>query len=80
MRNMRKVFSGNVQRIRRVVIPGSDNTRTCFQSFSGYRFEKKLVKSSAKIDAVQINSRLSEIADDLNKIIGEAKIVAGEGE
>lgn len=43
-------------------------------------FEKKLIKSSARMDVVQINSRLSEIADDLNKMIGETKIVIKKGE
>ncbi len=37
-------------------------------------FEKKLARSSAKIDGVQINSQLSRISDDLNKLIGETKI------
>ncbi len=43
-------------------------------------FEKKLVKSSAKMDIVQINSQLSEISDDLNKMIGETKITVEKGE
>lgn len=43
-------------------------------------FEKKLVKSSAKIDGVQINSQLSKISDDLNTLIGETKIAVEKGE
>ncbi len=43
-------------------------------------FEKKLIKSSVKMDVVQINSQLSEITDDLNKVIGETKIVIEKGE
>ena len=36
-------------------------------------FEKKLVKSSVKINIVRIKSQLSEISDELNKVIGEIK-------
>lgn len=43
-------------------------------------FEKKLAKSSVKIDAVQVNSQLSKISDDLNKLIGEAKLAIKEGD
>ena len=43
-------------------------------------FEKKLAKSSAKIDGVQINSKLAKVSDDLNKLIGETKIAVKKGE
>ena len=43
-------------------------------------FEKKLAKSSAKINAVRVNSQLSKISDDLNKLIGRTKIAIEKGE
>jgi hypothetical protein len=43
-------------------------------------FEKKLAKGSAKIDIVQVNSQLSEVSDDLNKLIGETKIAVEKGD
>lgn len=43
-------------------------------------FEKKLAKSSAKIDGVLINNKLSTISDDSNKLIGETKIAIKKGE
>jgi hypothetical protein len=43
-------------------------------------FEKKLAKSSVKINAVQINSQLAEISDELNKLIGETKIAVERDE
>jgi len=42
-------------------------------------FEKKLAKSSAKINIVQVNSQLAEVSDELNKLIGEAKIAVKKG-
>lgn len=41
-------------------------------------FEKKLAKTSVKINIVQVNSQLSEISDDLNRLIGETKIAVGK--
>jgi len=43
-------------------------------------FEKKLAKSSVKINGVRVNSQLSEISDDLNKLIGGTKIAIEKGE
>ncbi len=43
-------------------------------------FEKKLTKSSAKINVVQVNSQLSEISDDLDKLIGKTKITVKKDE
>lgn len=43
-------------------------------------FEKKIIKSSAKMDVELINSQLSEISDNLNKFIGETKVVVEKGE
>lgn len=43
-------------------------------------FEKKLAKSSAKIDGVRVNSQLSKISDDLNKLIGGTKMAIEKGE
>lgn len=43
-------------------------------------FEKKVNKSSARINNVQINARLSEISDDLNKLIGGTVMAIEEGE
>lgn len=43
-------------------------------------FEKKLAKNSAKINIVQVNSQLSEISDELNKLLGEAKIAVKKDE
>lgn len=42
-------------------------------------FEKKVNKSSAKINNVQINSRLSLISDDLNRLIGRTVMKIEEG-
>ena len=43
-------------------------------------FEKKLAKSSAKINAVRVNSQLSKISDDLNKLLGRTKTAIEKGE
>ena len=43
-------------------------------------FEKKVNKSSARINNTQINSRLSLISDDLNKLIGGTIMLIEEGE
>ena len=43
-------------------------------------FEKKVVKSSVRINMVQINSELSKISDNLNKLIGSTIIVIEKGE
>lgn len=43
-------------------------------------FEKKVNKDSARINNVQINLRLSEISDDLNKLIGGTIMIIEEGE
>ena len=42
--------------------------------------EKKVFKTSVKIDGVQINTELSKISDDLNKLIGGTKIAIEKGE
>lgn len=38
-------------------------------------FEKKVIKTSAKIAGVQINNQLSKISDDLNRLSGRTIIV-----
>lgn len=43
-------------------------------------FEKKLTKDSVKINVVQVNSQLSEISDELNKLIGKAKLAVKKDE
>lgn len=43
-------------------------------------FEKKVKRKSAKIDSIQINSQLSLISDDLNKLIGGAIMTIEKGE
>jgi hypothetical protein len=43
-------------------------------------FEKKVNKTSAKINNIQINSQLSLISDDLNKLIGGTIIIVENGE
>lgn len=43
-------------------------------------FEKKVNNSSAKINNVQINLQLSDISDDLNKLIGKTIMIIEEGE
>lgn len=43
-------------------------------------FEKKVIKSSARINIVQINSELSKISDNLNKLIGNTIIIIEKGE
>lgn len=42
--------------------------------------EKNLADNSVKIDMFRVNSQIAIIQDDLNKLIGEAKIVIEEGE
>lgn len=46
--------------------------------FIRVNFEKKLNKNSVKINTVQVNSQLSEISDELNKLIGKVKLVIKE--
>lgn len=41
-------------------------------------FEKKLTKSSVKINIAVVNSQLALISDDLNKLIGETKFAIQE--
>lgn len=41
-------------------------------------FEKKIARGSARLNIVQVNSQLSELSDDLNKLIGETKIVVAK--
>lgn len=43
-------------------------------------FEKKVNKSSARINNTQINSKLSLISDDLNKLIGGTIMLIEKGE
>jgi hypothetical protein len=43
-------------------------------------FEKKVIKTSARINNVQINLQLSLISDDLNKLIGGTIIAIEKGE
>ena len=43
-------------------------------------FEKKLSKSSVKINTVRVNSQLDLISDSLNKLMGETKIVIEKGD
>lgn len=43
-------------------------------------FEKKVNRDSAKINNVQINLQLSEISDDLNKLIGRTIMIIEEGD
>ena len=38
-------------------------------------FERKLGKSSVKVNIVRVNNQLDIISDSLNKLIGETKIV-----
>jgi hypothetical protein len=42
-------------------------------------FEKKVNKTSAKINNIHINSQLSLISDDLNKLIGGTIIIVEKG-
>ena len=42
-------------------------------------FEKKVIKTSARINKVQINLQLALISDDLNKLIGGTIIVIERG-
>jgi len=37
-------------------------------------------KDSVKINVVQVNSQLSEISDELNKLIGKAKLAVKKDE
>ncbi len=48
--------------------------------FIRVNFEKKLNKNSVKINIVQVNSQLSEISDELNKLIGKVKLAIKEDE
>jgi hypothetical protein len=43
-------------------------------------FERKVNKSSARINNVQINTRLSEISDSLHKLVGGTIIAIEKGE
>ncbi len=43
-------------------------------------FERKVNKSSARINSVQINTRLSEISDSLHKLVGGTIIAIEKGE
>ncbi len=43
-------------------------------------FERKLVKDSVKINVVRVNNQLDLISGNLNKLIGETKIVIGKGD
>ena len=43
-------------------------------------FEKKLSKSSVKINTVRVNTQLDLISDSLNKLMGETKIVIEKGD
>lgn len=43
-------------------------------------FERKVNKSSARINNVQINTQLSEISDSLHKLVGGTIIVIEKGE
>lgn len=43
-------------------------------------FERKVNKPSARIDNVRINTQLSEISDDLNKLVGDTIITIEKGE
>lgn len=43
-------------------------------------FERKVNKPSARIDNVRINTQLSEISDDLNKLVGDTIIAIEKGE
>ncbi len=43
-------------------------------------FERKVYKSSAKINNVQINTRLAEISDSLHKLVGGTIIAIEKGE
>lgn len=43
-------------------------------------FEKKVIKTSARINSIQINTQLSKVSDDLNKLIGGTIIAIEAGE
>lgn len=43
-------------------------------------FEKKVIKTSARINSIQINSQLSIISDELNKLTGSIIIAIEKGE
>lgn len=42
-------------------------------------FERKVIKNSARIDSVRINTQLSKVSDDLNKLIGGTIITTEVG-
>ncbi len=44
------------------------------------KFEKKVIRTSARINGIQINNQLSKVSDDLNKLIGGTIIAIEVGE
>lgn len=43
-------------------------------------FEKKVIKTSARINSIQINTQLSKVSDGLNKLVGGTIIAIEAGE